>query len=163
MDSPPPADDPEDVDYAAVLAEVPADHRVDGWTGERRVAFLEAIWEGASVAEAARHVGMSPQTARRLRHRAPAFRAAWDEAQAFVVQELADTAIERAMHGTPQPIYQRGRVVGTKTVHHDRLLMRLLALRDPENYAPLGERERWAALRRSSAGEGHGCREHGSD
>ena len=159
MDSPP----EEDPDTSAVLAEVPADQRQDGWTGERRVAFLRALWDGASVAEAARTVGMSPQTARRLRQRAPAFAAAWDEAQAFVVQGLADTAYERAMHGTAQPIYQRGRIVGSKTVHHDRLLMRLLALRDPEHYAPIGERERWVQLRRAAASEESECREHGSD
>jgi len=162
MDSPP--DDPSDEpDYSAVLAEVPADLRQDGWTGARRVAFLNAIWDGASVAEAARVVDMTAQTARRLRLRAPAFRAAWDEAQTFIVESLADTAFERAMHGTAQPVYRRGRVVGSRTVHHDRLLMRLLALRDPEHYAPIGERERWAALRHPSSGTKGECREHGSD
>jgi hypothetical protein len=163
MDSSPAPDTADEPDYAAVLAEVPPGHRLDGWTGERRIAFLTALWNGANVAEAARHVGMSPQTARRLRHRAPAFRAAWDEAQALVVQELADTAIDRAMHGTVQPIYQRGRMVGSRIVHHDQLLIHLLALRDPENFAPLSERERWAALRRGSNTEGHTSREHGSD
>lgn len=151
MDLAPAPDD--DSDFAAVLDEVPADQRADGWTGERRLCFLRALWNGASVTEAARHAGLTTQSARRLRLRAPAFRAGWDEAQAFIVDELADTAFERAVNGSERPIYSRGRLVGHRTVHHDRLLLNLLSIRDPENYAPIDVRERWKRLKASSLDE----------
>ena len=146
MDSHPDPDPDDAPDFTAVLAEVPADQRADGWTGERRAAFLDALWDGASITEAARVAGMTTQSARRLRLRAPAFAVAWDEAQAFAVQTLADTAYDRAIHGTQRDIIQRGKLVGQRTVHHDRLLLRLLAIRDPLTYAPIDERERWLKL-----------------
>jgi hypothetical protein len=151
MDLGPAPDD--DSDFAAVLDEVPADQRADGWTGERRIGFLRVLWNGASVTEAARRAGMTTQSARRLRLRAPAFRASWDEAQAIIVDELADTAFERAVNGGERPVYSRGQLVGHRTVHHDRLLLSLLSIRDPENYAPIDGRERWKRLKADSSDE----------
>lgn len=140
--------------YAAVRAEVPADQRADGWTAQRRVHFLDALWEGASITGAAQAAGMTPHSARKLRLRAPAFRDAWDEAVAVAVQALADTAFDRALNGSERPIYHRGKLVGHRTVHHDRLLMRLLSIRDPLNYAPIDERERWLKLQSAEAASG---------
>ena len=134
MDLGPAPDD--DSDFAAVLDEVPADQRADGWTGERRIGFLRVLWNGASVTEAARHAGMTTQSARRLRLRAPAFRASWDEAQAFIVDELADTAFERAVNGSERPVYSRGQLVGHRTVHHDRLLLSCSASAIPKTTRP---------------------------
>jgi hypothetical protein len=146
--------DPDEAEYPGVAEEVPAEQRGDGWTAARRVGFLEALWNGAGVTEAARHVGMTPQSARKLRLRAPAFRASWDDATAFTIDQLADTAFDRAINGSERPIWRRGRIVGSRIVHHDSLLMRLLSIRDPENYAPIDVRERWRKLRESAEGEG---------
>ncbi len=138
-------------DYAAVTAETPDDQRADGWTAARRRLFLERLATTASVQEAARSVGMTRQSARKLYRRAPAFRAAWNEALQESVAVLAETAFHRALHGTEQQVYYKGQLIGTREVHHDRLLMYLLRVRDPLNYAPIDELERWKQQRALSA------------
>ncbi|NJC35074.1 hypothetical protein GGR88_002588 [Sphingomonas jejuensis] len=83
--------------------------RRDGWTHARQVAFLHALAETACVADACRHVGMTPQSAYVLRHRADAesFRAAWDVALDFGVSRLAENALSRAIHGVATPSSSR--------------------------------------------------------
>lgn len=135
--------DPED--RAAVLAEIEAEGAVrhDGWTAERRIAFLEALAAGHKVSAAARHVGMTPQGARKLKVRAPVFARIWDQTFAFLAAELEETAIHRAIYGSERPVMSRGRQVATRVHHHDTLALRLLAARDPLNYAPLRDRAAW--------------------
>lgn len=55
--------------------------RRDGWTAERREAFLEALEAGLSVQRACAKVGLSREGAYRLRARDVAFAGAWDAAQ----------------------------------------------------------------------------------
>ena len=54
--------------------------RCDGWTVERQLAFLTALSRTRSVIKAARAVGMSRESAYRLRGRAELFAALWDRA-----------------------------------------------------------------------------------
>ena len=135
--------DPED--RAALLAEAEAEGvvRHDGWTGERRIAFLEALAAGHKVLAAARHAGMTPQGARKLKARAPVFARIWDETFAFLAAEIEESAIHRAIHGSERPVMSRGRQVATRVHYHDALVLRLLAARDPLNYAPLRDRAAW--------------------
>jgi hypothetical protein len=130
-------------DFAAVIAEVPADQRADGWTAERRVLFLDRLAEHGSVLAACRAVNLSREAARKLRRRAPAFDAAYREALAQNVAVLADYVFDRAIHGSERQVYQKGALVGTRTVHHDALACYLLRVRDPLNYAPIDELDRW--------------------
>ena len=60
--------------------------RRDGWTAERQLAFLAALTRTRSVTMAARAVGMSRESAYRLRGRPTGalFAAAWDGALKFV-------------------------------------------------------------------------------
>jgi len=55
-------------------------HRYNHWTNARMAAFLRALAETRSVAAAARSVGMSRQSAYKLRNRLPRspFAQAWD-------------------------------------------------------------------------------------
>jgi len=141
-----PLDRTED-ERARLAAEVPADQRVDGWTLAKRELFLERLADSCSVLEAAHSVGMTRQSARNLYRRAPAFRAAWDAALQESVAVLAETAYHRARFGTETEVYHQGRVVGHRRVHHDQLLIHLLRVRDPLNYAPIDEVERWQKQR----------------
>lgn len=61
---------------------VPGRARADGWTPLRQAEFIGELAETRSVAEAARRVGMTRETAYRLRQRkwAASFCAAWDAA-----------------------------------------------------------------------------------
>ena len=64
---------------------VPLRPRADGWTPERQARFIGLLAETGSVAEAARRVGMSRESAWRLRRRAGAasFAHAWDAVEAL--------------------------------------------------------------------------------
>ncbi|GAA4043241.1 hypothetical protein [Parerythrobacter jejuensis] len=50
------------------------------WTGEKASAFLKLLARSGKVAPCARAVGMSRQSAYRLRARAPKFAAFWEDA-----------------------------------------------------------------------------------
>lgn len=115
--------------------------RQDGWTLERQQRFIERLAATASVTDAARFIGKSRQSARDLYNRSPQFRAAWDEALRAAVSVLVETAFDRAVNGVQEQVYHRGRMVGFREKYNDRLLMFLLRVRDPLNFAPLAELE----------------------
>ena len=86
---------------------VPLRARADGWTPERQAGFIGLLAETGSVAEAARRVGMTRESAWRLRRRvgAESFAHAWDAIQALwrgapmpqrkiTLDELPDHAFE---------------------------------------------------------------------
>lgn len=115
-------------------------NRHDGWTPERQRRFIEALADTGSVKAAAHAVNMSAEGAYLLRRHAEAesFRMAWEAALALGVQQLEDIAMERALHGTEVPVYSYGRLIGTRVVHNDRLLMFLLRNRAPTRFAADG-------------------------
>ena len=117
--------------------------RRDGWTLERQKLFIETLAATASVSESCRYVGLSRQSAHKLYQRSPQFRAAWDEALKAAVGVLAATAFDRAVNGTQEQVWHDGRMVGFREKHHDRLLLYLLRVRDPLNYAPLDDLVGW--------------------
>lgn len=107
---------------------VPVRARHDGWTPERQRAFIEHLADTGCVAEAAALVGMTEQSAYRLRRRrdAGAFDAAWEAALERGIQRLTGIAFDRAINGTPKRIYYHGELVAEERVHSDRLLIHLL-------------------------------------
>ena len=64
---------------------MPLRARADGWTPERQARFIGLLAETGSVAGAARRVGMTRESAWRLRRRAGAasFAHAWDAVEAL--------------------------------------------------------------------------------
>jgi len=123
----------------------PRRHRHDGWTVERQKTFLETLAASASVSDAARAVDMSRTSAYKLYNRADAgaFRAAWDQALAAARNVLASTAYDRAINGVEEIVYHKGTRVGVRWKYSDRLLMFLLRVRDPLNFAPLDDLQGW--------------------
>jgi hypothetical protein len=111
-------------------------NRHDGWTPERQRGFIEALADTGSVRHAAHAVNMTPEGAYLLRRHAEAvsFRRAWEAALALGVQRLEDVAMERALHGVEQPVYSYGKLVGTRRVVNDALLMFLLRNRSPHRF-----------------------------
>jgi len=119
-DSPDPADDDP-----LVFAPVPtASTRHDGWTPERQRRFVAALAEHGGVAAAARSVGMTAQTARRLRLRAGAqgFARAWDAAVAEGRERARDEALRRGREGVLVPVTYAGKVIGRRRRFDNRLL-----------------------------------------
>ncbi len=98
---------------------VPLRARADGWTPWRQATFLGFLAETGSVRSAALRVGMTRETAYRLRRRcgAESFASAWDA----IVQRLRGAPelpkrkvthfelVERAIHGTLRPVLYRQR------------------------------------------------------
>ena len=125
--------------------------RHDGWTPERQLGFIEALADTGSVKAAAHRVNMTPEGAYLLRRHAEAatFRKAWEAALALGIQQLEDIAMERALHGTEVPVYSYGKLIGSRVVHNDRLLMFMLKNRAPTRFAADGR----ATARRSSIGD----------
>ena len=144
---PPPAlADPTETGAAPPNGYDPADYRwvpvrrrprTDGWTEEKQRRFIEVLADTGLVGAAAKAVGMSRETAYRLRRSAhgAAFARAWDAARRHAGSLVEDIAFERAFEGVEHNVYDEyGEVVCTKRVYNDRLLMWLLSRLKPERY-----------------------------
>jgi hypothetical protein len=103
--------------------------RGDGWSPARQRAFIEELADCGVVREAAARVGMSEQSARRLRRRddAASFNIAWEAALQHGADRLRSVAFERAVEGVIRPRFYHGEKVGEERVYDNRLLLALLA------------------------------------
>ncbi|HEV2570010.1 hypothetical protein [Sphingomonas sp.] len=116
--------------------------RADGWTPDKQVAFIEALGEMACVGTAAGRVGMSRESAYRLRARpdAASFRAAWEAALDYAYHRLGEAALDRALNGVSVPVFYKGEQIGERRHYDERLTQYLLRVRDPVRHAPHRER-----------------------
>jgi hypothetical protein len=113
----------------------------NGWSGEVQRAFVAALARCGVVAAAARSVGRSPSSAYQLRRRAgedSGFARAWDEAIARASDRALDLAMEGGMVARRSEVFYRGRPVGWRTRHDDRLALAALKALDKRE-------ARWAA------------------
>lgn len=133
LDDPPLTYSPEDYRWVAVRRRP----RLDGWTEEKQRRFVETLADTGLVSMAAKAVGMTRESAYKLR-RAPhatAFAHAWDAARHHAGSVLEDMAFERALEGIEQNVFDEfGQVVCTKRVYSNRLLTFLLSHLKPERY-----------------------------
>ncbi|MDO7841633.1 hypothetical protein [Sphingomonas immobilis] len=131
---------------AAARAYDPADYRwvpvrrrprLDGWTEEKQRRFIEELADTGLVSVAAKAVGMTRESAYRLRRAAhgSAFARAWDVARQHAGALIEDIAFERAIEGVEQEVYnQNGEVVAARLVYDSGLLKWLLSHIKPERY-----------------------------
>ena len=124
---------------ARIRKSLPAD-LPDRWCHARMADFLRALGATHCVAEAARSVGMSRQSAYRLRARLKGqpFDIAWEAAFQHGYDELAQVALERALHGTEMPVFHKGELVGSYRRYDERLTCFLLARRNSLGAQRLG-------------------------
>lgn len=101
------------------------------WSKAKQVAFLQHLAASHSVAAAARSVGMSRQSAYRLRARRKGqpFDQAWAAAFDCAFNALAHAAMERAIHGVEQPYFHNGELVHVGRRYDERLTLGLLRMR----------------------------------
>lgn len=92
--------------------------------------FLRALATTHSVGDAAKAVGMSRQSAYRLRARTKgrAFDLAWDRAFCYSYGNLPYAALERALNGTEVTHFYKGEVIGTTRRYNEALTVALLKL-----------------------------------
>ena len=121
-----PATAPEPAQSTAL---VPIRH--DGWTAPKQAKFLRVFAATGNVSLAAREVGMTRQSAYKLRARLKGepFDHAWEAAFGTGYDRLAEAALERAINGTEVPHYHQGELVGTHRRYDERLALGLLAHR----------------------------------
>jgi len=102
--------------------------RQDGWTLPKQATFLRALSASHSVTQAAKSVGMSRQSAYRLRSKlkGQAFDLAWEVAFHHSYDVLAHTALERALNGVEVPVYYQGEKIDTYRKFDERLTVALL-------------------------------------
>ena len=118
--------------------------RHDGWTPARQAAFLRELAATHNVSIAARAVGMSRQSAYKLRTRlrGEPFDAAWEQTFHTRFDALAEAALERALNGVEVQHYYNGELIGTSRKYDERLTLALLAMRGtltrplPHDYHP---------------------------
>lgn len=110
--------------------------RSNGWKPEVQRAFIEALAETGSVKSACRRVGRADHGAYLLRRHPDAaeFRKAWDAALDIGLRRIEDVAMDRALNGVEVPLYSYGKLIGSRTVYNDRLLMFMLRNRAPERF-----------------------------
>jgi len=110
--------------------------RHNGWNPEVQRAFIEALADTGSVKGACRRVNRSEVGAYLLRRHPEAkeFRKAWQAALDLGVQKIEDVAMDRALNGVEVPVYSYGKLVGTRRIYNDRLLMFMLRNRAPKRF-----------------------------
>ena len=121
---------------------VPTRARRDGWSAARQAGFVGALAETGSVAAAAARVGMSRESAWRLRSRegAESFAEAWDVARALgegrappIPPKRKITPGEwrrRAFGGVLRVVMRRGHHAGTEQRPDNSAILRWLAVLD---------------------------------
>lgn len=119
---------PETPRSSGAAAPPDAAERHDGWTRAKQAAFLRALSASHSVSEAARSVGMSRQSAYRLRSRMKGlpFDLAWEVAFHHSYDVLAHAALDRALNGVEVPVFFQGEQVGAYRRYDERLTVALL-------------------------------------
>ncbi|HEX8055212.1 MAG TPA: hypothetical protein VF481_01015 [Novosphingobium sp.] len=117
----------------------PQNRQGDRWTAPKMAAFLRQLSATHSVSAAAQSVGMSRQSAYRLRSRLKGspFDLAWDVAFQHSYDNLAHAALERALNGVEIPVFHKGEQVGAYRKYDERLTLKLLALSTIHGNVPL--------------------------
>lgn len=110
-------------------------NRLAGWSADRQRLFLNTLAETGSVHLACSAARLSARSAYNLRNRSPAFAACWNSAILLSVGRLMAIAIDRAINGRIEQIFENGELVGERRVPSDRMLTWLLARLDPRRFA----------------------------
>ena len=124
-----PLDGADSTDLAEVL---PPAERHDGWTPARQACFLRELAATHCVSAAARAVGMTRQSAYKLRNRLKGepFDIAWRAAFRRQYDALAEAMVERAINGVEVPHFHKGELIHTSRRYDERAAVALLALRE---------------------------------
>lgn len=157
--TPPPAltsAEAEETSYQLAPYTPPEPEPDERWTKRKMADFLRALAAEQSVAAAARSVGMSRQSAYKLRNRLKGepFDIAWEAAFQHGYDALHQAALERALHGIEVPVWHKGEIVGTRRHYDERLTTFLLARRNNVGAQRLGRygaaaefwSERWETM-----------------
>jgi len=128
----PTAASPDDASFhSCPITPDPDEPAARQWTPPKMAAFLRHLTATHSVAESARRVGMSRQSAYKLRARLKGqpFDLAWECATRRLFDALAQAALDRALNGVEVPHFHNGELIHTSRRYDERLTVALLAMR----------------------------------
>lgn len=94
-------------------------------------AILDGVRSGDTITGACGAAGVSRRTYYDALARHPELRAELDRALDASTTALIDEALRRGLTGYDEPVFQQGRQVGVVRRYSDKLLLALLASRDP--------------------------------
>lgn len=100
----------------------------------KKRAFLAAYAECGTVTHAAEIAGISRRMVQYWKKDDPEFAEAFRVAEEKAADRLEQEARRRAIEGVPQPVFYKGRKVGTIQKYSNNLLMFLLKGARPEKY-----------------------------
>jgi len=93
---------------------------------EIRDRFIAALRKHRSITKACESIGKSRTIAYQWREKFPDFRQAWDEAVETNIDDLEAGAMRRAIEGTLEPIYYKGKPVGVVRKYETALTIFML-------------------------------------
>jgi hypothetical protein len=119
---------------------VPRVRRGDRWDKPKMAEFLRQLAATHSVSAAARAVGLSRESAYRLRNRLKGqpFDIAWEAAFRQGYDNLAHAALDLALNGEEVPHYHGGKLVGTHRKRSAQLILGVLKMRNRMGAPMLG-------------------------
>lgn len=97
-------------------------------------AFFHQLAQTGSVSLAAARSQIRRSRLYEMRQDDPAFAERWTNALHLGVERLQDTAMSRALHGMPKPVWRNGQKVGSVQQFDNRLLQFLLKAHRPDLY-----------------------------
>lgn len=102
-------------------------------------AFFHHLGRTGSVTVAANRAQLRRTTLYQMRQDDEAFAERWARALDLGVERLQDNAMNRAMNGTPKPVWRNGQQVGSVQQFDNRLLQFLLKAHRPDLYGDRGK------------------------
>jgi hypothetical protein len=100
--------------------------------------FLEELAKGEPIIRACAKFGLSRQAVYKRRAQSKKFAECWDQAvedgRQAKVADLEEEADRRAMTGTLEPVYYKGKACGAKRRFSDTLLITRLKALEPDRY-----------------------------
>ena len=120
----------------------------------RRRAFLRALGESGRFDVACEHVNVSVSAITKLRRREPGFDAECGAALARSTAVLEQAALEQATSGIEEPVFYRGKQVGTRRRPVPQMLRYLLQRDDKRAGATLTPEQRTAAAHEAARAAG---------
>ncbi len=112
--------------------------RHDGFTAERRRAFLEVLAKTGCVSDGARVAGVSTTTVDRWRRQDAVFAKACETALHMAASHIETLAWERGVTGIEEPVWHHGKRVGTRLKRSDAIFRLLLIASNRKKYGRLG-------------------------
>ena len=101
-------------------------------------AFFHHLGRTGSVTVAANRAQLRRTTLYQMRQEDDAFAERWARALDLGVERLQDNAMNRAMNGTPKPVWRNGQKIGSVQQFDNRLLQFLLKAHRPDLYGDRG-------------------------